>query len=157
LTTNASGLAGSLVLAGGAGQSFTSMLSTLAVGSFSATYTFKFSDENIAGAANSQIALTLTGNVLLAGDFNRDGVVDAGDYVLWSKTKDSLVSPFTGGDGDGDGSVDGADYLLWQAHLGETATGFGGGGAVPEPGSVLLVLMGVAMARGCWRRGSRSG
>ena len=37
------------------------------------------------------------------GDFNRDGTVDASDYVLWRKTLGSTVTLFTGADGDGDG------------------------------------------------------
>src|SRR4029079_5529191 len=41
----------------------------------------------------------------LAGDFNRDGGVDAADYVVWRKT---------------DGTQ--AEYVMWRSNFGETAS-----------------------------------
>ncbi len=75
-------------------------------------------------------------SVGLLGDFNDDGTVDAGDYVTW------LKSPGTFG-----GSP--AGYNLWRANFGNTAPGAGAsigstGGAVPEPSSIILLLLSIA-------------
>jgi hypothetical protein len=134
-------LAGSLQLAGGSGQSLNAILNTGSVGSFAATYTLNFSDENIAGALNKTLTLSLTGTVLLAGDFNRDGIVDGADYVVWHKTQGLTVDAYTWGDGNGDMAVDGSDLALWQEYLGTTAAGGGGLANVPEPASALVVLL----------------
>jgi len=76
--------------------------------------------------------------VNLPGDFNRDGNVDAADYVVWRK---GLGTTFTL-----------ADYDLWLEHFGQTA---GGGSqenidvasnhAVPEPTSLILQIVGLAV------------
>ena len=70
------------------------------------------------------------------GDFNRDGIVDAADYVVW---REGLGSSFTQ-----------ADYDLWRAHFGETAgNGSGkivnstGSFTVPEPASAVLIGFGL--------------
>jgi hypothetical protein len=72
----------------------------------------------------------------LPGDHNRDGTVDAADYVAWRKLPNSF-----GGDPDG--------YDDWQENFGSSGPG-AGGGAVPEPASMLLVvwaIVGLAAAR----------
>jgi hypothetical protein len=60
----------------------------------------------------------------LAADFNRNGAVDAEDYVAWRKMDGTPPA-----------------YDLWAAHFGET---FGGGSAAsstaPEPATVLMLL-----------------
>jgi hypothetical protein len=61
------------------------------------------------------------------GDYNRNGVVDAADYVTWRKTLGTTGVPaFSGADGDGDGMITQADYVVWTAHFGETV-GVGAG------------------------------
>ena len=68
----------------------------------------------------------------LLGDYNRNGVVDAADFVLWRKTLTTgVVPPFTGADGDGDGTIDQDDHGVWRAHFGRTATAVGSGAAAP--------------------------
>jgi hypothetical protein len=58
------------------------------------------------------------------GDFNRDGIVDAADYVAWRK----LGLPET-------------DYNLWRQNFGEFGGGGGSeGGSVPEPSTLLLAI-----------------
>ena len=77
----------------------------------------------------------------LAGDYNRDGVVDAADYTTWRNTLGTLVANYNAADGDGDGRVDDGDYAVWKANFG--ALGGGGSAAsssVPEPVSVALLL-----------------
>jgi hypothetical protein len=90
-------------------------------------------------------AVTL--NLALQGDYNRDGVVDGGDYLVWRKTNGQTgVTPGSGADGDGDGSITVSDYNFWRARFGNSA-GSGSGsladGAVPEPSTSLLALLAV--------------
>jgi endonuclease I len=142
LTTNAGTYAGSLVLAGGDGQEFSAMLSSTVAGSFAATYTLRFSDENIAGAQNNMdLTLNLSGNVVLAGDFNRDSVVDAADYVVWKKFKNTATAAFALADADGSAFVDAADLAWWRTNFGRVASSAGGSQHVPEPATPLLVAM----------------
>lgn len=65
------------------------------------------------GAFEVQVSLRLP------GDFNRDGVVDNGDYVVWRKTIGMSIEAFGGADGNGDGLVGPEDYGVWRAHFGE--------------------------------------
>jgi hypothetical protein len=71
-------------------------------------------------------------SVSLSGDYNSDGKVDAADYVLWRD------NPAAHGGAGG--------YDTWKANFGATAgAGAGlGAGAVPEPTSLVLLLMGLA-------------
>jgi hypothetical protein len=83
---------------------------------------------------------------VLAGDYNLDGIVDAGDYVVW---RDSLGSTSQlGADGDGDGTVNQGDFEVWRQNFGATQGGPGGGqtSAVPEPAGAALWLMFGALA-----------
>ncbi|MCI0331693.1 MAG: hypothetical protein L0228_00530 [Planctomycetes bacterium] len=69
------------------------------------------------------------------GDYNRDGDVNAADYVVWRKfLGTSVAPPFSGADGDGDSSVDPGDYDVWQENFGEALPGSGGGGAADALG-----------------------
>jgi glucose/arabinose dehydrogenase len=77
--------------------------------------------------------------VVLAGDFNSDGFVDAADYVIWRKGLGTLYNQ--------------AHYNEWRANFGAT-TGSGSEGgsdlpAVPEPATTCLLLsciVGASMA-----------
>lgn len=71
----------------------------------------------------------------LAGDYNNDGTVDAADYTVW---RDGLGSTFTI-----------ADYQVWRNNYGATAGG--GSRSVPEPSTVLLMVVACA-AWGRFRR-----
>ena len=51
----------------------------------------------------------------LPGDYNFDGVVDGGDYLVWRRV--GTVPDFRA-DGNGDGVVNNADYALWRANFG---------------------------------------
>jgi hypothetical protein len=67
----------------------------------------------------------------LAGDFNNDGVVDAGDYVVWRKGLGTLYNS--------------SHFNQWRANFGETL-GSGTSGAVPEPSSWLICIVFTAIA-----------
>ena len=69
----------------------------------------------------------------LAGDYNQNGTVDAADYVVWRDT---------------DGTQ--AGYDTWRANFGAVSLAIGAGSgsaadhsAVPEPGGILLILVGI--------------
>lgn len=78
----------------------------------------------------SQLYTTRTLSVILPGDFNADGKVDAADYVVWRKTGGAQHA-----------------YNVWRAHFGQTAaSGVALPSAeslpavVPEPASAILLL-----------------
>jgi hypothetical protein len=79
--------------------------------------------------SNGNFALTefqLDASSLL-GDHNRDGTVDAADYVVWKKT---------------DGQPPG--YNLWRTHFGEPNDNGSGGGentTVPEPATIVMLVL----------------
>jgi hypothetical protein len=67
--------------------------------------------------------------IALPGDYNSDDVVDLADYIVWRKSMNQAVPPFTGADGDGDGMVDQEDYLVWRTNFGMSRPAGGGGSA----------------------------
>lgn len=54
----------------------------------------------------------------LQGDFDGNGWVDGGDFLLWQRSV-GLTGPNLQADGDKNGVVNGADLAIWQAHFGE--------------------------------------
>jgi hypothetical protein len=67
------------------------------------------------------VATTFTVTIEYPGDYNRDGIVDSGDYVVWRKTLGaSGVPAYSGADGDGDSDVDQDDLAVWKAHFGNS-------------------------------------
>ncbi|MEN0110370.1 MAG: choice-of-anchor Q domain-containing protein [Planctomycetota bacterium] len=73
----------------------------------------------------------------LAGDYNRDGVVNAADYTVWRDTETLAVDVYTGADGDGSAVIDAGDYDVWADRFGDalaapatdSATAIGAGSA----------------------------
>ncbi len=53
---------------------------------------------------------------ILAGDYDRNGIVDQSDHQLWQSSFGSGTS--LRADGNGDGVVDTADYNVWRDNLG---------------------------------------
>lgn len=104
--------------------------------------------------------------IAIPGDYNRDLVVDAVDYTIWSGAFGSSTSPFA--DGNLDGVVDAADYTVWRDNFGlnlvsagyaSLGSGAGGGGfavAVPEPAAGLLIFLAGSAASLWLRRRTRS-
>ncbi|HEY3392254.1 MAG TPA: family 16 glycosylhydrolase, partial [Lacipirellulaceae bacterium] len=89
----------------------------------------------------------------LSGDYNRDGRVDAADYVIWRKTN-GLEGLGLAADGSGNGAVNGADYQVWRQNFAQTA---GAASAlattVPEP--CAPSLMAAALCRAFVTRSCR--
>lgn len=86
----------------------------------------------------SAVQLVSVGGDELPGDFNHDDKVDAADYTVW---RDGFGTTYTPD-----------DYGVWKTHFGESA-GSGAGSigvasAVPEPGSVWLLVAGVVWGMG---------
>jgi hypothetical protein len=67
------------------------------------------------------------------GDFNRDGIVDTVDYVVWRKGLGTVYLE--------------SDYAVWRAHFGRSiaaAASRSNSSAVPEPAALLLLAAGCA-------------
>ena len=81
---------------------------------------------------------------VLPGDYNHNGIVDAGDYVVW---RDTLGQTGIGlaADGNANGQIDTADYDVWCAHFSHTAaSGTLTGRAVSEPTTSFLLTLAIA-------------
>jgi hypothetical protein len=76
----------------------------------------------------------------VTGDYNGDGVVDAGDYSLWRDTLGSTVN--LAADGDGNGMVNQLDYNIWAANYGAQPTSTL---QTPEPAAQALVVIGMSL------------
>jgi hypothetical protein len=78
----------------------------------------------------------------LPGDYNRNGEVDAADYLLWRDTLSQSVPVGSGADGDNSGVIDTHDYDVWRAQFGNTVMSAGSRAAnlVPESTGIVSVL-----------------
>lgn len=121
---------------------------------------------DIAADATTTIHLTLAGQLFgkylipaSNGDYNKNGVVDGADYVVWRNTS-GQTGVGLAADGNGDGQVTNADFTLWRSKFSQSA-GVGAGepsqsGVVPEPGSIAILLSSIAIGCVRFRRGGRS-
>ena len=129
--------------------------------------------DNPAGGFSPQLPYNSTGQIVfqatfstdtflllyspaVSGDYNKNGVVDAADYVLW---RNSLNATGIGlpADGNGDNKVDSADYELWRANFGKTGAPSATGGsfavlAVPEPATAVVGILATLTALANWRK-----
>jgi PEP-CTERM motif len=89
----------------------------------------------------------------VAGDYNDNGIVDAADYVVWRKFLGTNTQLENEGQNVTPGMVTQEDYNTWRANFGSTTPPGSASslGAVPEPGTFILVILGLA-AFGAVRR-----
>ena len=73
----------------------------------------------------------------LPGDYNNDGLVDAADYTVWHDHLGTTTLPNR--DPSAAGPVGQFDYMVWKTNFGTRGTG--SATAVPEPGSLFLILL----------------
>lgn len=133
-------------LAAGSTNSFLASIDTSAEGTFSASYTLNFSDEDLPGATGlGAMTLTLSGIVEAAavetGDFDGDGDIDGRDFLVWQRGES--FDPFSS-----------SDLELWQAEY--DAPPVVASVAVPEPSSVLCLLVLAGLSGSSRRRSSLS-
>jgi hypothetical protein len=94
-----------------------------------------------------EIAIRQISDAGLAGDYNGNGVVDAADYTAWRDNLGDSDEADINGNGDG-GGIEPSDYVWWKQNYGNSNLGSGGtasrelAGAVPEPHSLALLLIG---------------
>ncbi len=147
-----SALANTLSITGsGVGSSWTLLTyAGMLTGTFESTpgYTVNY-------GSGSNSLITISAAAGLIGDYNGNGKVDAADYTVWrNNLGGSGTTLGVNRDPANLGVVSTADYNSWKANFGAMAGAGGGGiggGAVPEPAS--LVLVGIAFAAaGCSRR-----
>jgi len=130
----------------GGGNVHSISLNTSSIGSKSGTVMLTSTSQ---GVQNPSINIPINFLVVLPGDYNGNGEVDAADYNVWRENMGLTGgATYAQGDGDRDGNVTIADYNLWRSHFGQTASGAGAGfgGAVPEPSSLALLLFGTCLA-----------
>ena len=102
----------------------------------SESFDFAVYATNGLGDISQRISYTLAEAPDQPGDFNKDGTVDAADYVAWRKTDDTPTG-----------------YTDFFENFGEPGAGASGpvNGAVPEPTTACLLLV-AAMGLGLLRR-----
>ncbi|HEY4233076.1 MAG TPA: hypothetical protein VGM76_06605 [Lacipirellulaceae bacterium] len=92
---------------------------------------------------NTDVILKLTNSP--TGDYNHNGIVDAADYAVWRDTLGKSGINLAA-DGDGDHDVDIDDFNVWKSNFGMHAgSGSGTIGAIPEPGTLVLILLGMVV------------
>ena len=90
----------------------------------------------------------------LAGDYNRDGAVDAADYVVWRRAMQGDIN--LAADGSHNGVIDRADYDVWRIHFGSTASP-AYVEVAPEPTSCSLILIAAITCRLARRQRTEQG
>jgi len=76
-------------------------------------------------------------------DFNGDDFVDGADFLIW-QIGAGVGATAAEGDANGNGVIDGDDLVIWETQYGGPPPLAAAVGAVPEPASLLLLLVGVA-------------
>ncbi len=105
--------------------------------------------QNSSGVPNSldptwrpSLTITYENSSPPSGDYNGNGVVDAADFVVWRKTLNSSVAMAgSGADGNQNEMIDDGDYMYWITRFGNPANGHGTSASIPEPTTVLLLLV----------------
>ena len=75
-------------------------------------------------------------------DFDESGTVDGRDFLIWQRGF-GVGTSAAEGDADGSGTVDGTDLAIWERQYGGAPPLEAAVSAVPEPSSMLLLLIGL--------------
>jgi cyclophilin family peptidyl-prolyl cis-trans isomerase len=143
------------------GNSFTVLTAASIIGSFTSFDLPQIASGQAWKIDQSATAITLT---VVEGDYNRNGVIDADDYVVWRKTRNTSVTAWSGADGNGDGLVNDLDLAIWRSNVGAIGGGMHGAGAgagglatstVPEPTGGFLLFAASLLVGGYPRRTRR--
>jgi hypothetical protein len=114
--------------------------------------------QHLYGVTVDQTLLVIEAEPTIPGDYNRDGTVDAADYIVWRDkqgTDNHLPNDPIGG------MIGQAHYDQWRAHFGQSAGSGSGASAnvtVPEPATCMMLIVtaaGVSTRRRCARRVSK--
>ncbi len=83
-------------------------------------------------------------------DFDGDTNVDGADFLAWQRGNgiDDGTALLADGDANGDGNVDATDLAAWQGQYGNGIASSATLGAVPEPTSLLMIVMGLVSLTG---------
>ncbi|WP_425397400.1 PEP-CTERM sorting domain-containing protein [Aeoliella sp.] len=92
----------------------------------------------------------LSESTLLPGDYNNDGRVNLADYTVWRNNLGSNATL----PNDPTPGVSAADYDVWKSNFGSSASALSQH-AVPEPSTVVLVLLGLS-AMASWKQSESS-
>ena len=116
---------------------------TTSLGSTGANSSVDWYLDEVFGGVQSGLDIGFAPPAGLAGDFNSNGTVDAGDYVVWRKNTGNAALPNDGGAGN-----QAARYTLWRSNFGKPPGAGSGegleGAGVPEPASAVLLVIGLA-------------
>lgn len=96
------------------------------------------------------VDLAVPGPTIQPGDYNRDQLVNAADYVVWRKTLGQSVGRRTGADGDGNGVIETPDLDVWRAYFGESP--LDGSSPAPEPAAGVILFIGLYIGKQRLRR-----
>lgn len=123
--------------------------STFDLGRFSG-YRLGTSNGNLRGSFEISTIETV---VFRPGDFNGDGEVDSGDYLLWREHFGKEYNLYNGAfqfgpDGNGDGKVDAADFTIWRDSYVQSSSAQ----LLPEPATALLLAIAAGAASVARRR-----
>jgi hypothetical protein len=111
-------------------------------GEYDITVEYNGQDYVVPATINDDVGVTITlpFPIVLPGDYNADGTVDAADYVVWRKNVGGSSLP---NETVSLGTVDEADYIEWRAHFGRSTPGSASAQAIaaPEPTAAALVML----------------
>jgi alpha-L-fucosidase len=116
---------------------------------------FRYRAASHSGLILGEVTYDDTAPPILIGDFNNNGVVDAGDYTTW---RDHLGTNATLANDLTPESIDQSDYDAWKANFGASAGGNRAASRVaqvPEPSSMALITF-ASLAAARFRRRCRN-
>jgi hypothetical protein len=147
--TTSGGVSGTFLsqvdLALGGSNSYSVIFDTATIGLKTGAITITSTSQGVEGGL---VTIPISFTVVLPGDYDGNGIVDAADYSIWRVSLGQNVAIGSGADGDRNGIVDEGDYSVWQSHFGISAVAPAASLAdmtVPEPASLVLLLIGACL------------